>query len=184
MNVHDDPSLDAELDRLRPVPVPRGQLREQILAKVAREAHASRPVRASPTLVSARVAQEAANAGEAIAQPARGTPHSAIASMPNPATGMEPTHSTIHVAAPARKLGERKAIHGQGTRAPSWRDVLAAFWRELGGARLAAPAFALALALGVGLSWVAEDGAAAADVSGDDLVALAQFDDAYEGLEP
>jgi hypothetical protein len=108
MIVHDDPSLDAELELLRAAPAPRAQLRRDLLAAVARE---------------------------------------------------------------PRRL--------------SMPQALAALWRELGGLRLAAPAFAMALAVGVGLSWLADDGApAGGDESGDDLVALAQFDDAYEGLEP
>ena len=64
-----------------------------------------------------------------------------------------------------------------------WRDALAALWRELGGARLAAPAFAMALAAGLGLGW-AIDEPAGDDDAGDDLIALAQLDDTYSELEP
>ena len=117
MNVHDDKSLDAELDRLRVAPPPRAALRRDVLEAIARE--------------------------------------------PRAAAGV------------ARPAAPRE----------SWLETLAALWRELGGTRLAAPAFAMALAVGVGMSWLAED-AVAADDGADDLVALAQLDDAYEGLEP
>ena len=112
MNVHDDPSLDAELDLLRHAPAPRAQLRRDVLAAVAREPRAA-----------ARVERE------------------------------------------------------------TWFQTLATLWRELGGTRLAAPAFAMALAVGIGLSWLAED-AVASDDGEEDLVALAQLDNAYEGLDP
>jgi hypothetical protein len=108
MTVHDESSLDAELDLLRATPAPRAQLRHDVLAAVARE---------------------------------------------------------------PRRI--------------SLLDALVGLWRELGGVRLAGPAFAMALAAGVGLSWLADDSAVGVgDESSDDLVALAQFDDAYEGLEP
>lgn len=117
MTVHDDKSLDAELDLLRAAPAPRSQLRHNVMAAIARE-----PRQAAP-----------------------------------------------------------------GARAPrrgSLPDALAALWRELGGARLAGPAFAMALAAGIGLSWFADNATAGEDDGGDDLVALAQLDDAYAGLEP
>ena len=108
MNVHDDKSLDAELDALRAVPPPSAQLRRDVLAAIARE---------------------------------------------------------------PRRL--------------SWRDALAALWRELGGTRIAGPAFAMALAMGVGMSWLLEDDATGNDDVRDDLIALAQLDDAaYSELEP
>lgn len=117
MNVHDDRSLDAELDRLRDAPAPRMQLRQHVLAAIARE------------------------------------PRAAVATVPGRS---------------------------------GWRGGVAALWRELGGTRLAAPAFGLALAFGLGMSWLADDSLAGDELvaSNDDLVALAQFDDAYEGLEP
>lgn len=37
MTVHDDPSLDAELDALRVAPPPSAQLRRNVLAAIARE---------------------------------------------------------------------------------------------------------------------------------------------------
>lgn len=121
MSVHDDESLDAELELLRNAPAPRAALRQHVLAAVARERSVTGP--GAHTLPRAR--------GKA----------------------------------------------GMGA-------ILAALWRELGGTRLAAPAFALALACGIGMSWLAEDSLAADEAAGEDLVALAQFDDAYEGLEP
>src|SRR5688500_17928041 len=107
MTVHDDPSLDAELDALRAVPPPREHLRRNVLAAIARE---------------------------------------------------------------PRRL--------------SWRDALALLWRELGGLRLAGPAFAFALALGLGAGWALEAPVAEEADDGDDLIALAQLDDTYAGLEP
>ena len=119
MTVHDDKSLDAELDLLRAAPAPRAQLRRAVLNAIALE-----PRRAAQTTTQ------------------RANPRGTLL------------------------------------------DALAALWRDLGGARLAAPAFAMALAAGIGLSWLVEDPTAGVDDSSDDLVALAQLDDAYEGLEP
>lgn len=106
MNVHDDESLDAELDALRAAPAPSAQLRRNILLAVTRE-----------------------------------------------------------------------------PRALSWREALAALWRELGGTRLAGPALAMALVAGLGMGWALEDTGVDDDGS-DDLIALAQLDDAYAELEP
>lgn len=119
MTVHDDKSLDAQLDVLQATPAPRAQLRHNVMAAIARE-----PRR------TARSAEP-------------GTPHGG-----------------------------------------SLLDTLAALWRELGGARLAGPAFAMALAAGIGLSWFADNATTGEDDAGDDLVALAQLDDSYAGLEP
>ena len=119
MTVHDDKSLDAQLDTLRDTPAPRVQLRHNVMADFAREPRET-------------------------------------------ARGAEP----------------------HAPRSGSLLDALAALWRELGGARLAGPAFAMALAAGIGLSWFADNAAAGEDDGGDDLVALAQLDDAYAGLEP
>ena len=108
MTVHDDKSLDAELDALRAVPPPAAHLRRNVLMAVARE---------------------------------------------------------------PRRL--------------SWRAAIAALWRELGGSRIAGPALAMALAMGVGMSWLLEDDAADDNGAGDDLIALAQLDGAaYAELEP
>lgn len=65
----------------------------------------------------------------------------------------------------------------------SSREAIAALWRELGGTRLAGPALAMALVAGLGMGWAIDDNGAEND-EGDDLIALAQFDDAYAGLEP
>jgi hypothetical protein len=89
-------------------------------------------------------------------------------------------------AAPAPAAHVRRnllAAIAREPRALSWRDALAALWRELGGARLAAPAFAMALALGLGAGWALDEPEAPDDGS-DDLIALAQLDDTYSGLEP
>jgi hypothetical protein len=107
MNVHDDPSLDAELDALRAAPPPSAQLRRNVLLAVARE-----------------------------------------------------------------------------PRALSWREALAALWRELGGTRLAGPALAMALVAGLGMGWAIDDAGVDDDDGSDDLIALAQLDDAYAELEP
>lgn len=66
---------------------------------------------------------------------------------------------------------------------PRWRERMLAFWQEIGGARLAAPAFALALLAGIGLgsglsSHIATDDGA------DDLLTLALIDDDYLALAP
>ncbi len=66
---------------------------------------------------------------------------------------------------------------------PDWREALLAFWQEIGGARLAAPAFALALMAGIGLgTGLVPD--ASLDDAGDDLLTLALIDDDYLALAP
>ncbi len=71
---------------------------------------------------------------------------------------------------------------GQSRRA-AWRAALLALWHELGGARVAAPVFALALAAGIGLG----SGLMPATGPGDgidDLLTLALIDDPYLALAP
>lgn len=64
-------------------------------------------------------------------------------------------------------------------------QALIALWRDLGGTRLAAPAFAMALACGIGLGWMLQPGEAmAATQDSDDLLALVQFEDHYTELSP
>lgn len=70
-------------------------------------------------------------------------------------------------------------------RGPSPWQALLALWRDLGGTRLAAPAFAMALACGIGLGWMLQPGEAmAATQDSDDLLALVQFEDHYTELSP
>lgn len=61
-------------------------------------------------------------------------------------------------------------------------DALRAFWHGIGGLRIAAPAFALALAVGIALG----SGLAtmANDESGEDFMSLALAGDAYQTLLP
>lgn len=61
---------------------------------------------------------------------------------------------------------------------------LRALWGELGGVRLAGPAFAMALAAGVSLGWMLEPMPPLDDTASEDLLALAQFDDSYTELIP
>jgi hypothetical protein len=62
-------------------------------------------------------------------------------------------------------------------------ELLAGLWRELGGARIAAPALALAIAAGIGLGW--DTGPMGdADEDGEDLLLLAQFDENYSEFLP
>lgn len=66
---------------------------------------------------------------------------------------------------------------------PSWHEALAAFWQEIGGARLAGPAFALALMAGIGLgNGLMPD--AGIDETADDLLTLALIEDDYLALAP
>lgn len=68
--------------------------------------------------------------------------------------------------------------------ASPWQALIA-LWRDLGGARLAAPAFAMALACGIGLGWMLQPGEAmVATQDSDDLLALVQFEDHYTELSP
>ena len=66
---------------------------------------------------------------------------------------------------------------------PGWRRALLGFWQEIGGARLAAPAFAFALMAGIGLgTGLAPD--AGLEEAGDDLLTLALIEDDYLALAP
>jgi hypothetical protein len=56
-------------------------------------------------------------------------------------------------------------------------------WEELGGARIAAPALAMALGAGLGLGWLTPP-SAADEADPEDLIALVQFDDSYAELAP
>lgn len=96
-------------------------------------------------------------------------------------------------APPAPRVALRTAILAaaadapQRTAAPSQNffAALAALWRDLGGARLAAPALAMALAAGVGLGWMLEPPSAiSTEQDSEDFLALAQFDDHYTELSP
>lgn len=90
---------------------------------------------------------------------------------------------------PALRIGILAAVAAEPRQLPHvtpntrWFDGLAALWRDLGGARLAGPALAMALAAGVGLGWLLEPPMASA-AEPDDLLALAQFDDHYTELSP
>jgi hypothetical protein len=89
------------------------------------------------------------------------------------------------VPAPAAQLRRNVLLAvAREPRALSWRDALAALWRELGGTRLAGPALAMALVAGLGMGWALDDASAEDDAGSDDLIALAQLDDAYAELEP
>lgn len=61
----------------------------------------------------------------------------------------------------------------------AWREL----WRELGGARVAAPALVLALGVGVGLDW-ATTPPIAAEADSEDLLTLVQFEETYTELDP
>jgi hypothetical protein len=89
--------------------------------------------------------------------------------------------------APAPSLQLRRNVLlavAREPRALSWREALAALWRELGGTRLAGPALAMALVAGLGMGWALEDTGIEDGDGSDDLIALAQLDDAYAELEP
>jgi hypothetical protein len=85
------------------------------------------------------------------------------------------------VRAPSHAL--RRAILAR-TPQPRRRfvDVLADFWAALGGGRVAAPAFALALAVGTTLGLYADPGVAVADDEELDLVEVAQLSTDYPEL--
>jgi hypothetical protein len=61
----------------------------------------------------------------------------------------------------------------------AWREL----WRDLGGARIAAPALVLALGVGVGLDW-ATTPTLAGDADAEDLLTLVQFEETYTELDP
>lgn len=65
---------------------------------------------------------------------------------------------------------------------PGWRDAMTVFWRDLGGWRLAGPAFAASLALGALLpSWLDET---AVDLPDEDLIAAVQLVDELPEWNP
>jgi hypothetical protein len=69
---------------------------------------------------------------------------------------------------------------------PAARGIGAALrelWRELGGARIAGPALALAMVVGLGLGWATTPAVAEAGET-EDLLAIAQFEDTYEEFNP
>ena len=71
-----------------------------------------------------------------------------------------------------------------GTFRLSWADALRAFWLDLGGLRIAAPAFALALALGISLgNGLLQAGLHASEPT-EDLLSLALIHDDYTSLVP
>jgi hypothetical protein len=76
------------------------------------------------------------------------------------------------------------AVAAQPRHSPS--GIVAALrelWRELGGARIAGPALAMAMVVGLGLGWVTTPAVAEAGEP-EDLLALAQFEDTYEEFNP
>lgn len=90
---------------------------------------------------------------------------------------------------PAPPAALRRAILAATCPArPRMRDALLAFWQDIGGARIAAPAFALALAAGIGLGSGLGNGfapeIASFDEAGDDLLTLALIEDDYLALVP
>lgn len=66
----------------------------------------------------------------------------------------------------------------------SWRDALRALWLDLGGARIAAPAFALALAIGISLGNGLLQTGLQSTPPNDDLLSLALMHDDYRSLVP
>ena len=88
--------------------------------------------------------------------------------------------AAILAAAAAADAPQRASAPSQSAFA-----ALAALWRDLGGARLAAPALAMALAAGVGLGWMLEPpSAVSSEHDSEDFLALAQFADHYTELSP
>jgi ferric-dicitrate binding protein FerR (iron transport regulator) len=88
--------------------------------------------------------------------------------------------------APPPRAGLRRDILLAVAREPrsGSRGLLAAWralWRELGGARIAAPALVLALGVGLGLDWATTP---AVSADGEDLLALVQFEESYPELDP
>lgn len=64
------------------------------------------------------------------------------------------------------------------------REALLGFWQDIGGMRIAAPAFAFALAAGIGLGNGLMPETTSLDDAGDDLLTLALIDDDYLALAP
>ena len=61
-------------------------------------------------------------------------------------------------------------------------EALLALWQDLGGARLALPAFALALGVGLGAGMLLPALSASSDAANDDLLSLAMIEDGYASL--
>jgi hypothetical protein len=73
----------------------------------------------------------------------------------------------------------REPRHGSRGLGDAWREL----WRELGGARIAAPALVLAFGVGVGLDW-AMTPPLGAEAESEDLLTLVQFEETYTELDP
>ena len=64
----------------------------------------------------------------------------------------------------------------------NWRSILAEFWRDIGGWRLAGPTFAASLALGaIAPPWLAAGGT---DLPDEDLMAAVQMVEAFAEINP
>lgn len=79
------------------------------------------------------------------------------------------------LAAPGVALRQALLVAASLPQRPNWRDQLAGLWRELGGWRLAAPAFAFSVAVGAVLPLVLDD--SAVDLPDEDLIAAVQLTD-------
>ena len=82
------------------------------------------------------------------------------------------------LAPPAAALRQSLLSAALLPRQRSWRDSLAELWRDLGGWRLAAPAFAASLALGALLPLMLDE--SAVDLPDEDLIAAVQLMDELE----
>lgn len=90
--------------------------------------------------------------------------------------------------APAPRIGLRREVLLAVAREPSapargWFASLAELWRDLGGARIAAPALVLALGVGVGLDWAMTPPLTTGS-DAEDLLTLVQFEESYAELDP
>ena len=82
------------------------------------------------------------------------------------------------LAPPAAALRQSLLRAALLPRQRSWRDSLAELWRDLGGWRLAAPAFAASLALGALLPLMLDE--SVVDLPDEDLIAAVQLMDELE----
>lgn len=87
-----------------------------------------------------------------------------------------------YLPAPPAAALRQKLLGAVPLSRPGWRDALADFWRDLGGWRLAGPAFAASLALGALLPlWLDET---AVDLPDEDLIAAVQLVDELPEWNP
>lgn len=85
------------------------------------------------------------------------------------------------LAAPSANL-QAQVIASFVPKKSGWRSVLAEFWRDIGGWRMAGPAFAASLAIGAVVPFWLDDGST--DLPEEDLIAAVQMVEDFSEIGP